>query len=106
MTLYATWMRSHHLCPPCKQSAGAALPLVLAPPPACTLLDCSTASTLTLPPIGTLQVMYEMGEPYASSVELLSFHTVSKVSRGPPHVVVFWLGMRAPVITPSSVLAG
>lgn len=26
-----------------------------------------------------LQVLYEMGEPYKSSVELLSFHTVSKV---------------------------
>ena len=26
-----------------------------------------------------VQVMYEMGEPYKSGVELLSFHTVSKV---------------------------
>jgi hypothetical protein len=27
-----------------------------------------------------VQVMYEMGEPYKSGVELLSFHTVSKVN--------------------------
>jgi hypothetical protein len=38
----------------------------------CVLLCCCCAP----------QVMYEMGEPYKSGVELLSFHTVSKVRGG------------------------
>jgi glutamate--glyoxylate aminotransferase len=31
------------------------------------------------PFVSARQVMYELGEPYASGTELLSFHTVSKV---------------------------
>jgi hypothetical protein len=34
------------------------------------------------PFVSAKKVMMEMGEPYKSGVELLSFHTVSKVSHG------------------------
>jgi glutamate--glyoxylate aminotransferase len=33
------------------------------------------------PFVSAKKVMMEMGEPYKSGVELLSFHTVSKVSQ-------------------------
>ena len=33
------------------------------------------------PFLSARKVMYEMGEPYRSGVEIVSFHTVSKVSR-------------------------
>lgn len=40
------------------------------------------------PFVSARKVMYDMGEPYASGVEMLSFHTVSKVSmRGQPCMV-------------------
>lgn len=34
------------------------------------------------PFVSAKKVMYDMGEPYSSQLELLSFHTVSKVMAG------------------------
>jgi glutamate--glyoxylate aminotransferase len=45
------------------------------------------------PFVAARKVMKEMGEPYASGVELLSFHTVSKVSQG--RVVIACLSLCA-----------
>ncbi len=54
------------------------------------LLDCVLAVSLQdeRPFVSAKKVMWEMGEPYKSGVELLSFHTVSKVS---PHSVKAFL---------------
>lgn len=54
------------------------------------ILCCCAVGTLCLvqenvyqderPFLSARRVMYEMGEPYRSGVEIVSFHTVSKVS--------------------------
>jgi hypothetical protein len=63
----------------------------------CTVnVGCAAVLQDERPFVSAKKVMSEMGEPYKSGVELLSFHTVSKVRHQPPWGYIVLFGHRLP----------